>query len=182
MADNFNMQVVGLKGTIKALGRVDDDLRKDTTQIIKKHVVKLKTETQNRYKGSPGVSRAGYPFGKGAVVHRAASTGAFIGINKGGARKNAAVFAAEFGAKQAMVPQYEGPGEGYSIPRGQNEMRRRTFPVWRGNSTTIRGKSGPGWVLMPLLRKRVPQLQDDLTKDLVARFDQTMRKAGVPRG
>ncbi len=184
MANGFQIEADGLKGTIKVLGKVDKGLRKEAGAVVRKYAVRIKTEAQARYQDTPGVRRNGYPFGKGAVVHRATATNASVGINRGGAGKNAAVFGAEFGAYTQWVPSRRsqaGSGQrGYFM--GQNKMRRRTFPVWRGNQTTIRGKAGPGWVIMPILRKRVPEIEEELAEELIDVFKASMRKAGVPSG
>ncbi len=178
------IEVEGLSATIKVLGKVDKGLRKEAGKVVREYAVRIKSEAWAKYQTSPGVRRSGYKLTKGAVSHRATATKASVGINRQSkVGRNAAVFAAEFGAYTATVPRYDGPGvKGRFRVYGQNDMRRRTFPVWRGNQTTIRGKSGPGWVIMPILRKRVPQIEKDLNRDLMVVMQGSMRKAGVKRG
>ena len=184
MADSFTIEVDGLKETIKALGKVDKDLRKEAGQITRKYAVMIKSEAWARLQKTPGVSRKKYKLTKGALTHRATATAASVGINRSSSvGRNAAIFGAEFGARKATLPINRGTGKkGSSRGTLQNKMRRRTFPVWRGNATTVRGKSGPGWVILPVLRKRVPQIEEAMETELVARFNLAARRAGVPRG
>jgi len=184
MAAPAAIEVEGLTATIKVLGKVDKDLRKAAGKVVREYAVKIKSEAWAKYKTSPGVSRDGYKLTKGAVSHRATATKASVGINRQSkVGRNAAIFAAEFGAYTATVPRFDGKGvRGRFRVYGQNDMRRRTFPVWRGNNTTVRGKRGPGWVMMPILRKRVPEIEKDLNRDLLVVMQGSLRKAGVKRG
>ncbi len=114
-----------------------------------------------------------------AYVRRATATKAQVGINRGGAKRNATVFAAEFGAKSATLnwPNQRRNNRAYYI--GQNRMVRRTFPIWRGNKTTIVGRSGPGWIMMPVMRKRVPQIRDELEREINQLFRDSARRSGL---
>jgi len=184
MAAPASIEVEGLMATIKVLGKVDKDLRKQSGKIVRKYALKIKAEAWAKYKTSPGVNRSGYKLTKGAVTHRATATKASVGINRTSkVGRNASIFPAEFGAYTATVPRFDGKGvHGRFRTYGQNDMKRRTFPVWRGNNTTVRGKRGPGWVMLPILRKRVPEIEKDLNRDLMMVMNRSLRKAGVPRG
>ena len=170
MAAEPTIKVAGLSSTVKALSKIDKTFRKEAGAIVRIAAISIKKESFARSRRSPGVNRAGYPFGKGAYFHRATATKGSVGINRGGAARNATVFGAEFGAKKHVT---------FGRSMGQNRMKRRTFPVWRGNSTTIRGTKGPGWIMLPVLRKRVPELNETLSDDLRRLVDKTMRKAGA---
>jgi hypothetical protein len=187
VADSYKLQVEGLSETLRLLSRVDKDLRKEASAVLKRHVVSIKTKAQGRIQQTPGVRRSnGYPLSKTAVIHRASAKPA-VGINRASKKgRNAAIFPAEFGAYTQFVPYRKGSQRssaksfGRHIP--QNAMRRRTFPVWRGNQFVSRGSAGPGWIVMPTIRKEVPKIEKDLMRDLRDVFDRAARRAGVPRG
>jgi len=176
----------GLEESIRFLGKVDKELRKEAVGIVKKWAVKVKTVSQGRLRSSPGVQRNGYPLSKTAIIHRASGKGGSVGINRASRTgRNAAIFPAEFGAFTQFVPYNTGnratfKARGRHI--GQNDMRRRTFPVWRGNQFKPRGSSGPGWIVLPTIRRMVPMIERDLEADMAAVFDKAARKYGVPRG
>ena len=175
MAESFTIRVPGLQKSVKALAKVDSGFRKEAAAVVKVAAVKIKAEAFAKSKTSPGVLRAGYPLSKGAYTHRATATKGSVGINRQSSRgRNAAVFGAEFGAKQQLVPRGRSGGM-KSI--SQNRMRRRTFPIWRGNSTNIVGKKGPGWIMLPILRKRVPEMHEELDKELGDLVSRTLKKA-----
>ena len=164
------VKVPGLNSTVKALSKVDDQFRKEAGKIVRIAAIKIKNESFARSRSAPGVRRAGYPFGKGAYIRGATATRGWVGINRSGAFRNATVLGAEFGAKKHKT---------FGRHMGQASMKRRTFPVWRGNSKVIRGKTGPGWIMLPVLRRRVPELTETLSDDLRRLVDRTMRKAGA---
>jgi len=180
VADSYHIEVDGLAETLKLLRRVDKDLRKEANAVLKEHVMIVKRKSQARIQHTPGVRRNGYPISKGAIVHRASSMKAGVGINRASRTgRNAAIFPAEFGAYTQFVP-WGGKHRGRHM--SQNAMRRRTFPVWRGNQFKPRGASGPGWIVMPIIRTEVPKLEHSLIIDLRVVFDKAARRAGVPRG
>lgn len=184
MVDGIGFEVDGLKESIRFLGKVDKELRKEAVDIIKKNTVKVKTDAQKKYMGSPpGVRRKGYPDAtKTAIIHRASGKGASVGINRSSSR-NPAIFPAEFGFDMAMVPKFRGNGkQGGRRWMHQGRMRRRTFPIYRGNQFVPRGNSGPGWIVQPTIRKWMPKFDKQLAEDLMPVFDKAARKAGVPRG
>jgi len=184
MAGDLTIEVDGLKESIRFLGKVGKDLRKEAVDIIKKNTVKVKSEAQAKMQSSPGVRRDGYPLTKTAIIHRASGKGASVGINRASSSgRNAAIFPAEFGAHLAMVPTYRGKGrKGGRRWVGQNDMIRRTFPIWRGNQFVPRGRAGPGWIVQPTIRKWMPKFDKQLAEDLMPVFNKAARRAGVPRG
>ncbi|RLA51266.1 MAG: hypothetical protein DRQ98_11760 [Gammaproteobacteria bacterium] len=184
MAGDLTIEVDGLKESIRFLGKVGKDLRKEAVNIIKENTVRVKSEAQAKMQTSPGVQRNGYPLTKTAIIHRASGKGASVGINRASSKgRNAAIFPAEFGTYQAMVPVFRGRGRaGGRRWMGQNEMRRRTFPVWRGNQFKPRGRAGPGWIVQPTIRKWMPKFDKQLAEDLMPVFNEAARRAGVPRG
>ena len=179
--DGFTIEVDGFSETLKWMGKIDKELRKEAVGVLRDGAKKVQAESRTRLASRPGIS-GDYPVSKGAIVRRASGKGASVGIARGGeVGRNWAIFGAEFGAKVKRV-QFGYRKGAARVLVNQARMRRRTFPVWRGNSTTVRGKSGPGWVVLPTLRKWVPKLEDEMEKDLNVLINKTLRKAGVPRG
>ena len=182
MADAFTIEVDGWTETLKWLGKVDKEIKKEAVDVLRDGAKKVQSEALLRMAATPGVRRSSYPLTRGAIPRRASPKGASVGINRDSSSgRNAAIFGAEFGSYVWHVPRGNVKGR---KARGlsQNSMKRRTFPVWRGNNTTVRGKKGPGWIVLPTLRKWVPKIEGELEKDLNIVIQKGLRKAGVPRG
>jgi len=192
VASATGFEVKGLSESVKLLGSVDKELRREAGLVVRRAAVQLKRESQARLAATPGVRRRRYPMPKTAISHRATATkgvvgwnpkwtsGATIGKGKAGVGR-----LAEFGAKSQFIP-YRGKGNGGRfVPQGS--MIRRTFPVWRGNQFTFpkygqKLTSGPGWIVQPVLRKRLGKIQEQVNKEMFAVFAKSARRAGVPRG
>ena len=182
MADGVRVEVEGLKETLRFLGRIDSDLRKEAVDVLRDATKKVQAESRSRLASTPGVRRSSYPVGRGAIIRSASGKGAAVGISRASsAGRNAAIFGAEFGAHTWHVPRgnvRRRRARGIS----QGRMKRRTFPVWRGNSSVIRGSSGPGWIVLPTLRKWLPRIEKEMARDLDRVVAKGLRAAGVPRG
>jgi hypothetical protein len=76
---------------------------------------------------------------------------------------------AEYGARRAWV---------FGRVTTQNQLRRRQFPVWRGNQFVTRGVSGPGWIIQPALRENLDRVLDRLADGLAEVIDRTFNQAG----
>lgn len=173
-------EVQGLSESIKLLGSVDKTLRKEAGKVVRKAAIQLKREAQRRLAATPSVRRSSYPVSKTAITHRATATKGVVGINTG---RFPVIGPAEFGWNSQFVPFRSGAGRFMS----QGSMRRRTFPIWRGNQFKFpkygqKLTAGPGWILQPVLRKRLGTIQEQLDKDMFDVFAKSARKAGVPRG
>jgi len=177
MSKDIGVRVEGLSESIKLLSRVDKGLRKEIGLVMREKTIRIKNEAFARSKQTPGVRRSKYRITKGGYTRRASATTARVGIKAGApGAANAAIFGAEFGAKTWHVPRGRtGEIKGVS----QARMRNRTFPVWRGSSRVIRGKNGPGWIMMPILRKRTPEITKELEKEITDLFIKSARAAGV---
>lgn len=175
---SLGFEVDGLKESMRFLGKVGPELRKEAVDVIKKRTLVVKSDAQGRLAATPGVRRSKYPGGKTAIVHRASTTGAAVGINRNG--RNPSIFAAEFGAYRQWVARRYGRTRGEFWP--QNAMKRRTFPVYRGNQFKPRGGAGPGWIVQPTIRRHIDSFDEGLANDLMPVFDKAARRAGVPRG
>lgn len=176
MADAVAVQVDGLKETLKFLQRVDPAMKKEAVSVMQEGTKTVQTAARARLRSAPGVSGR-YKLSAGAVIRRASGSGASVGINRASSRgRNAAIFGAEFGAKGWHVPRGR---TGESRGLSQQSMRRRVFPVWRGNSTTVRGRSGPGWVVLPTLRKLLPKIEKQMARDMQKVVVKASRKSGA---
>ncbi len=180
MADQANIKVEGLSETLRMLSKVDKGLRKEVGAVMREQTKRIKNEAYARSRIAPGVRRRGYPITKGAYIRRATATKAQVGISRASSRgRNAAVFPAEFGWNRQALNWPNQRSGGRSKYVSQNSMVRRTFPIWRGNNTKIVGKSGPGWIMLPVLRKRVPKIRDEIEAEVTKLFRESARKSGV---
>jgi hypothetical protein len=171
------VKVENLSASIKALSKVDKGLRKEVGAVIRKESIYLKNTAYARMQTGPGKSGS-YPITKGAYIRTASATKGMVGFKTDGSGRNAAIMGAEFGAHTWHVPRGR---SGQVKGVGQGSMQRRTFPVWRGNSTTIRGTNGPGWILLPLLRKEVPLITERLEAAIADVFLRSAKSSGVKR-
>ena len=179
--DGIGVEVDGLKESYRFLGKVDKALKKEAVLILKEHTVRIKAEAQAKMNTGPG-TRGGRKMTKGAIIHRASATkGASVGINRGSkSKRNAQIFPAEFGTFTGMIPS--GPDNSESKSHPQHSFRRRSFPIWRGNQFVSRGRSGPGWIVQPTIRRNMDRFSKDLTESLEDVFDRAAKKAGLQRG
>ena len=181
MAGATGFEVKGLNESIKLLATVAPDLRKEAGKVVRKAAVKLKREAQGRLAATPGVRRKSYPVPKTAIQHRATATKGLIKLSD---RPDISgiIRAAEFGWNSQFVPYRNGKGR--FMPQGA--MRRRTFPIWRGNQFKFpkygeKLVAGPGWIVQPVLRKRLGAVQKQVNDDMFELFGQKARQAGIPR-
>ena len=180
MAGATGFEVKGLNESIKLLATVAPDLRKEAGKVVRKAAIKLKREAQSRLAATPGVRRRRYPVSKTVITHRATATAGRVGINTG---KSPIIGPAEFGWRSQFVPYRNGRGR--FMP--QNAMRRRTFPIWRGNQFKFpkygqKLVAGPGWIVQPVLRKRLGAVQKQVNDDMFDLFGDKARQSGIPRG
>ena len=184
MASATGFEVKGLSESIKLLGKVDKELRKEAGLVVRKAAKQLQTESRARMKTAPGVRRSGYPLPMGAITRRSTATKGTIGINTA---RYPIVGPAEWGWSAQFIP-YRGKGNGGRfVP--QHSMKRRTFPIARTGrfkfpkyAQRLAALSGPGWVVQPVLRQRLGMVQKQINDDMFAVFAASARKAGVPRG
>jgi len=173
-----SVEVKGLAETVRMLSKVDKELKGEVTKVLRDHTKIIQAQAFALSKQSPGVRRKGYGITRGAYTRRVAGTRARVGIQRSSSGKNAAVFPAELGSRFQAVPR---GSTGRTKYVRQTAMVRRTFPVWRGNSTTVRGKSGPGWIMLPTLRKRLPLITKELDKEITKLFIDSARRSGLTR-
>jgi hypothetical protein len=186
--------VVGLSESIKLLGKSDKLLRKEAGMVVRKAATQLQTEARARLRSTPGVSRRSYhSTPKGAITRRATATSGRVGIN---VQRYPVIGPAEFGWNSQFVPyrkrrgstalfrSLDAKGSGRFMP--QNAMKRRTFPVNKGSlfkfpkyGQRVAALSGPGWIVQPVLRKRLGMIQEQLDEDMAEVFKDASRRAGL---
>lgn len=172
----ITVRVEGLSETVRMLSKVDKGLRKEVGKVMREKTIRIKNESFARSKTTPGVRRRKYPITKGAYIRRATATKARVGIQRASTGRNAAVFPAEFGARWQAVP-----AGGRTKYVRQNSMKRRTFPIWRGNRTKIVGNKGPGWIMLPVMRLRVPEIRVDIEREVNELFRKSRQQSGLSR-
>jgi len=175
VSDATGFEVKGLSESIKLLGKVDKDLRREAGLVVRKAAKQLQAESRARLKATPGVRRGAYGYKKkkipgGGVGRRATATKGTIFLNTA---KYPPLGPAEFGWNSQFVPYRKGKGgqvsrKGVGRFMPQNAMKRRTFPIFRGNQSTFKfpkygerraALAGPGWIVQPVLRKRLGMIQ-----------------------
>lgn len=161
--------VEGLTESIKALKKASDETGAEARLLIRDAAQSVQQGAQKRAKSRPG--GGSYPRRKGMIKRSATNRGAAVAVTGRGSRYPWGP-AAEYGAKRAWV---------YGRVTTQGSLRRRQFPVWRGNQFVIRGRSGPGWLVQPEIRKQLPRIEQELGQGLRELLDRELRRAGVER-
>lgn len=162
------LEVEGLTESIKALTRVDRELGARARDLIRTEAVIIAADAKSRLGNRPGGGT--YPRRAGMIRRKANQKGAEIGL---AVSRYPWARGAEFGAKRAWV---------FGRVTTQGKLRRRQFPVWRGNQFVVRGGSGPGWVIQPAIRANIDAASKRIGDGLIDLFDEAFRAAGVPRG
>jgi len=175
-----SIKVQGLSETVRMLSKVDKGLKKEVSNVLREQAKIIQAQALARSKQTPGVQRKSYRITKGAYTRRVAGTRARVGVQQRSSGKiNRNVMGAEFGAKSQAIPR--GRTSGKTFYASQARMRKRTFPVWRGGPKVVRGTKGPGWIMLPTLRKRMPQITKELDKEITKLFIQSARRSGLTR-
>jgi len=157
-----------LAPALRALKQVDKDAAKHVTDSLKDSAKSVQTEAKARLSRRPGGGTYKRSPGGIRVFSEQRGTGITLA-----ARRYPWLAGAEYGAKQAWV---------FGRVTTQGRLRRRQFPVWRGNQFVVRGKSGPGWIVQPSIRRQLPRIIDDAEEAIGDTFTQAMRQQGVGRG
>jgi hypothetical protein len=162
------IQTEGLTESLRALKRVDDDLGNEARELLRAAAKVIQVDAQGRPGRRPG--GGSYPRRRGMVGRSATSQGAAVTLR--GARYPWA-WGAEFGAKRAWV---------FGRVLIQSRLRRRQFPVWRGNQFVVRGSSGPGWIIAPAIRANLDRVTKQVADGIDDLYDRAFSRAGVRRG
>lgn len=162
------LEVDGLTEAIKALSRFDKETGKEARDLLREGAKTIQKASQRKLSGRPG--GGSYPRRKGMIGRSASQKGGGITLRQ---KKYPWAYAAEFGAKRAWV---------FGRVTTQAKLRRRQFPVWRGNRFVVRGRSGPGWIIQPAIRENIDKVTRKIADGLFDLLITTLNRAGVPRG
>jgi hypothetical protein len=161
-----DIKVEGLTEAIRALNRANRDLGAEARGVLREAAITVQTAARARM----GAGGGNYPHRAGMIGRSASSKGAGVSLKVG---RYPWAYGAEFGAKRAWV---------FGRVMSAGKLRRRQFPVWRGNQFVVRGSSGPGWLIQPAIRDNLPKITQRVADGLDEIFDKAMSSAGVPRG
>ena len=50
----------------------------------------------------------------------------------------------------------------------QSNLKRRQFPIWRGNQFVVRVRGGPGWIIQPTIRDNIDRILVDIADRMAA--------------
>lgn len=159
------VEVDGLSESIRALGRLDGEYRKEAVAVFRDAAKDVQRRAQ---KAVGAVGR--YPARKGMIGRSATTTGAGVKLR---ASKYPWAYGAEFGEVVADV---------YGEPVGQSRMRRRTMGQFKPPTSPDMFKNTGGYMIQPVLRARLPKIEEQVSEDLTRLIDKALRKAGVPDG
>ena len=158
------IEVDGLAESIKALGRLDGEYKKEAVEVFRDAA----KDVQRRAQANIGaVGR--YPGRKGIVGRSATSTGAGVKLR---ASKYPWAYGAEFGEVVADV---------YGNPVGQSRFKRRTMGEFKPPTSSDMFTNTGGYMIQPVLRARLPKIEEQVADALTKLIDKALRDAGVPR-
>ena len=160
------ISVDGLNETIRALGKVDKQLKAEAVDTMRDGAKRVQADAQGR------IGAGGYRMkrNRGMIGRSATATGAGIKLR---ASKYPWAYAAEYGEVVANV---------FGSRVGQYRMKRRTAAPFKPPTSSDMAKNRGGYMIQPTIRKRFPHIMKQLDKGMTALIDRAMRKAGVPDG
>ena len=159
------IEVDGLAETVRALGKLDKEYKREAVDIFRDQSKKVQAQSQAL------IGKVGrYPKAKGMIGRSATSTGAGVKLR---ASKYPWAYGAEYGEVVASV---------YGRPVGQYRMRRRTHGPFKPPTSSDMAKNTGGYMIQPTIRRLLPSIADDAGTRMTKLVDKAMRKAGVPDG
>jgi hypothetical protein len=161
---NDHLQVDGLAESIKALAYIERDLGNAARGALRDAAKVVQFDAQRRISGRPG--GGSYPRRRGMVGRSGTNKGAAVKLR---GSKYPWAWGAEYGAKRAWV---------FGRVTTQGQLRRRQFPVWRGNQFVVRGRGGPGWAIQPAIRRNLPRVTADIEEALGELVREAFRRQG----
>lgn len=162
--------VEGLTQSIKALSSASKEAGAEAKGLIRTEAKHIQRKAQGKMARRSG--GGSYPRRKGAIRYGATQKGGTISITAGKGDRYPWIFGAEFGAKRAWV---------YGRVTTQGRLKRRQFPVWRGNRFVVRGGSGPGWLVQPAIREELPGVTRRIEAGMSELIARELARARVPR-
>lgn len=167
-AVDFQIEVEGLRETIKALNRVDKKLGQAAVQAMRDEAKMVKVKAQTRLRNRGGAA-ATYPRSRGMIRSGATQGGGTVSLETGRYPWSPG---AEFGGHTHTT-------FGRRMPQGS--LRRRTLGRWRGNQFVVVGVGGPGYLIQPTIRRELKGIEDRISKEISLLYDTALNQAGVPR-
>ena len=161
--------VDGLTEAVKAMGKFSKAAGNEARSVMRVGAREIATLSKRRVGRRPG--GGSYPRRSGMIGYSATGKGAAVKL-KGANPRYPMAWGAEYGAKRAWV---------FGRVTTQGKLRRRQYPVWRGNQFVTRGRSGPGWIIQPTIRENMDRVVADIADGLDLLLNAEMNKAGVPR-
>lgn len=159
-----SLHVDGLTEALRGLAKVDREAGSAARDLLKESAATIQKAAQARLAGRPGGGT--YPRRTGMVGRSASNKGG--GISLKGSRYPWA-WGAEFGARRAWV---------YGKVNVQSNLRRRQFPIWRGNQFVVRGRGGPGWIIQPTIRAHLDRELENIANGLERLIDRALTESG----
>lgn len=159
------VRVDGLREALLALNRFDKAVGKEARDLIREETKKIQMKARQVDSGSPAEARS-----KAWIGRRVNSSGAGILLR---ADRFPRALSTEFGSYTHPV---------YGRLRPQRYMKRETFEKWSGNALDTTGRTGPGYVILPTIRRMLPQSVEDVSRGLFEILQRELDRAGVPRG
>ena len=156
------IQVDGLNETIRALGKVDRQLKAEAVDTLRDGAKRVQADAQGR------IGAGGYRMkrNKGMIGRSATATGAGIKLR---ASKYPWAYAAEYGE---VVANVFGPWV------GQSRMRRRTAARFKPPGADFTKGDG-GWMIQPAIRKHLPELRLEAGRKITELVTRSMKSSGV---
>jgi len=156
------VEVEGLAGMIRALGKVDKAYRKEAVGVFRDAAKDVQGRAQAQ------VGRLGrYPTKRGMIGRSATGQGAGVKLR---AAKYPWADGAEYGEMVAQV---------YGNPVGQSRMKRRTMPVFNPPNSKDLFKNTGGYMIQPAIRRRLPHWEKEAGERLMDITGRAMRRQGV---
>lgn len=167
------VKVDGLAESIKALAKVDKKYRKEAVEVFRDAAKSVQQESQK------AIGRVGrYPKRRGMIGRSATGKGAGVTLN---ANKYPWALGAEYGEQVANVPRKYRGGRGGTQEWPQTALKRRTFGIWRPPTSVDMFVNRGGYMIQPVLRRRLPAIENDVATKLNVITNKALRSAGVPR-
>ena len=167
------LQVDGLTESIAVLRRLDKAYAKEATGILREGAKVVAKEARRRL-GDAGRYPSGSPAG--SIGYSATTRGAGNTLK---ASRRPWLLGAEFGEVIASVFERRvGRKTVGRIPQASFEGGR-TMPPYRPPTSTDLGKNRGGYLLQPVIRKRLPMIEKQIARDFDSLTRRAFRKGGV---
>lgn len=146
------LHVDGLTEALRGLNTVDREAGRTARALLADGAKTIQHAAQAKLGRRPGGGT--YPRRTGMVGRSASAKGAGVTLRGG---RYPWAWGAEYGARRAWV---------WGRVTVQSKLRRRQFPIWRGNQFVVRGRGGPGWIIQPAIRENLDRVLEGIADGL----------------